>query len=225
MKPIDLAGSVKAAAANQFRMDRRSFFKVTGIAGGGFVLASIMPRALAGDEDVEPLVASSELNAFVEVSSDGKIRIYFSNSEMGQGIKTALPMIIAEEMGAAWEDVEVLQSPVDEVRFGRQGAGGSTTIPRTWDQMRQMGASAREMFISAGALVMEVSRDELNTADSKVSHGSGRSMTFGQLATLAAKQDVPDPDTLTFKDREDYTIIGTSVSGVDNLAITTGLAL
>ena len=160
-----------------------------------------------------------------KLSSDGKITIYSANAEMGQGIKTALPMIIAEELGASWEDVEVLQSPVDESRFGRQGAGGSTTIPRTWNQMRRMGASAREMFISAGALVMEVSRDELKTADSKVTHDSGRYMTFGQLATLAAKQEVPDPDTLTFKDREDYTIIGTSISGVDNLSITTGLAL
>ncbi|MCZ6619646.1 MAG: molybdopterin-dependent oxidoreductase, partial [Gammaproteobacteria bacterium] len=221
----DLISSVKTAVADQLRMDRRSFLKMTGVAGGGFVIASVMPQSFAAEEDVADEVVSSELNAFIKVSSDGKITIYSANAEMGQGIKTALPMIIAEELGARWEDVEVLQSPVDEDRFGRQRAGGSTTIPRTWDQMRRMGASAREMFISAGALVMEVSRDELKTAESKVTHGSGRFMTFGQLATLAAKQEVPDPDSLTFKEREDYTIIGTSISGVDNLSITTGLAL
>ena len=225
MKHVDLISSVKAAMADQLRLDRRSFLKITGVAGGGLVIASVFPMALAAQEDADELTTTSELNAFIKVSSDGKITIYSANAEMGQGIKTALPMIIAEELGASWEDVEVLQSPVDENRFGRQGAGGSTTIPRTWNQMRRMGASAREMFISAGALVMEVSRDELKTADSKVTHDSGRYMTFGQLATLAAKQEVPDPDTLTFKDREDYTIIGTSISGVDNLAITTGLAL
>ncbi|MCH8141121.1 MAG: xanthine dehydrogenase family protein molybdopterin-binding subunit [Proteobacteria bacterium] len=225
MKQVDLISSVKAALADQLRLDRRSFLKITGVAGGALVIASVFPMAQAAEEDVDDLVITSELNAFIKVSSDGKITIYSANAEMGQGIKTALPMIIAEELGASWEDVEVLQSPVDESRFGRQGAGGSTTIPRTWNQMRRMGASAREMFISAGALVMEVSRDELKTADSKVTHNSGRYMTFGQLATLAAKQEVPDPDTLTFKDREDYTIIGTSISGVDNLAITTGLAL
>ena len=229
MKQRDLISSVESALG-QLRLDRRSFLKITGVAGGGFVIASVCPTALAAvsaaSEDAdEALVVTSELNAFIKVSSDGKITIYSANAEMGQGIKTALPMIIAEELGARWEDVEVLQSPVDESRFGRQGAGGSTTILRTWNQMRRMGASAREMFISAGALVMEVSREELKTADSKVTHGSGRYMTFGQLATLAAKQEVPDPDTLTFKDREDYTIIGTSISGVDNLAITTGLAL
>lgn len=225
MKQVDLISSVKAALADQLRLDRRSFLKITGVAGGALVIASVFPMAQAAEEDVDDLVLTSELNAFIKVSSDGKITIYSANAEMGQGIKTALPMIIAEELGASWEDVEVLQSPVDESRFGRQGAGGSTTIPRTWNQMRRMGASAREMFIGAGALVMEVSRDELKTADSKVTHNSGRYMTFGQLATLAAKQEVPDPDTLTFKDREDYTIIGTSISGVDNLAITTGLAL
>lgn len=225
MKQVDLISSVKAALADQLRLDRRSFLKITGVAGGALVIASVFPLAQAAEEDVDDLAITSELNAFIKVSSDGKITIYSANAEMGQGIKTALPMIIAEELGASWEDVEVLQSSVDESRFGRQGAGGSTTIPRTWNQMRRMGASAREMFISAGALVMEVSRDELKTADSKVTHNSGRYMTFGQLATLAAKQEVPDPDTLTFKDREDYTIIGTSISGVDNLAITTGLAL
>ncbi len=233
MKQRNLISSVESALG-QLRLDRRSFLKITGVAGGGFVIASVCPAALASEAesesaasetDGEAPVVTSELNAFIKVSSDGKITIYSANAEMGQGIKTALPMIIAEELGARWEDVEVLQSPVDESRFGRQGAGGSTTIPRTWNQMRRMGASAREMFISAGALVMEVSREELKTADSKVTHGSGRYMTFGQLATLAAKQEVPDPDTLTFKDREDYTIIGTSISGVDNLAITTGLAL
>jgi len=233
MKQRNLISSVESALG-QLRLDRRSFLKITGVAGGGFVIASVCPAVLASEAesesaasetDGEAPVVTSELNAFIKVSSDGKITIYSANAEMGQGIKTALPMIIAEELGARWEDVEVLQSPVDESRFGRQGAGGSTTIPRTWNQMRRMGASAREMFISAGALVMEVSREELKTADSKVTHGSGRYLTFGQLATLAAKQEVPDPDTLTFKDREDYTIIGTSISGVDNLAITTGLAL
>jgi Aerobic-type carbon monoxide dehydrogenase, large subunit CoxL/CutL homologs len=88
-----------------------------------------------------------------------------------------------------------------------------------------MGASAREMFISAGSLVMELPREELTARDSKVVHQAGRFMTFGQLASLAVKQGVPDPSTIRFKAREDYTIIGTSVSGVDNLVISTGAAL
>jgi isoquinoline 1-oxidoreductase beta subunit len=228
MRHTDFVEAIKkatAAAPGQPGIDRRSFLKLSTVAGSGLVLASVLPAPLRAEVDSEPVVVAGELNAFVEVSSDGNVRIYSANAEMGQGIKTALPMVIAEELGARWEDVEVLQSPVDEDRFGRQGAGGSTTVPRTWDQMRRMGASAREMFISAGALVMEVSRQELRTADSKVIHTSGRFMTFAQLATLAAKQDVPDPDELVFKNRSDYTILGTSVSGVDNLALTTGRSL
>jgi isoquinoline 1-oxidoreductase beta subunit len=206
-------------------MKRRTFLQVSGLAGGGMLLGiTTSPRALSA-EAVDDLVVTGELNAFIRVSSDGKITIYSSNPEMGQGIKTALPMIIAEELGAAWEDVEVLQSPVDAEVFGNQRTGGSTTIPRTWDEMRRLGASAREMFISAGSLVMEVPREELDTGESKVVHTSGRFMTFGQLASLAAKQEVPDPETLDFRERQDYTIIGTSISGVDNLAIGTGLAL
>ena len=206
-------------------LNRRSLLKATGLLGGGFLIGQMMPGRALAEEAVQDLVVSGELNAFIRVTSEGRITIYSANPEMGQGIKTALPMIIAEELGAAWEDVEVLQSPVDETTFGRQGAGGSTSIPRNFDAMREMGASAREMFIGAGSLVMEVPREELDTADSKVVHTSGRYMTFGQLASLAAKQEVPDPGSLEFREREDYRIIGTSVSGVDNLSIATGLAL
>jgi isoquinoline 1-oxidoreductase beta subunit len=206
-------------------MDRRTFLRACGLGSGGLLLAAVLPGRALAEDAVPELVASGELNAFIKVTSDGHITIYSANPEMGQGIKTALPMIIAEELGARWEDVEVLQAPVNEDRFGRQSAGGSTSIPRNFDEMRRLGASAREMFISAGSLVMEVPREELHTGDSKVIHESGRYMTFGQLASLAAKQSVPDPESLKFKSREDYTIIGTSVSGVDNLAITTGLAL
>lgn len=206
-------------------LNRRSLLKATGLLGGGFLIGQLGASRALAEEAVQDLVVSGELNAYIRVTSDGRITIYSANPEMGQGIKTALPMIIAEELGAAWEDVEVLQSPVDESTFGRQGAGGSTSIPRNFDAMREMGASAREMFIGAGSLVMEVPREELDTADSKVIHTSGRYMTFGQLASLAAKQEVPDPGSLAFREREDYRIIGTSVSGVDNLSITTGLAL
>jgi isoquinoline 1-oxidoreductase beta subunit len=131
-------------------------------------------------------------------------------------------MIIAEEMGAKWEDVNVLQAPIDAGKFGMQGAGGSTSIPRNFDAMRQMGASAREMLIGAASLLMEVERQDLEARDSTVVHKSGQSRTFGQLATLAAEQPVPDPETLSFKDPRSYTIIGTSVGGVDNLVIAAG---
>ena len=113
-------------------------------------------------------------------------------------------------------------APLDSARYGMQGAGGSTSIPRNFDTMRRMGASAREMLIGAAALLMEVDREGLEARDSRVIDKSGASRTFGQLASLAAEQPVPDPEQLSFKDPRSYTIIGTSVGGVDNLVISTG---
>ena len=222
---MSMIDAVRQAIGQSGGVPRREFLKLTGLAGGGVVLAAVTPRSLAQAEEGAQGAQEVELNAFIQLSTDGTITIYSSNPEMGQGIKTALPMIVAEEMGARWEDVRVLQSAVDEERFGGQGAGGSTTIPRTWDEMRRLGASAREMLISAGALVMELPRDELKAADSQVAHSAGRAMSFGQLATLAAQQEVPDPATLVFKARDEYTILGTSVSGVDNRKLATGVAL
>ena len=208
----------------QGKLSRRGFLKVSALAGGGMMLGFSWTAALAAEE-LGTLVGSRELDAYVKIASDGTITIYSANPEMGQGVKTALPMIVAEEMGAKWADVRVLQAPIDQARFGYQGAGGSTTVPRSFDLMRQMGATAREMLISAASQAMEVPKSELVARDSQVIHKSGgQKLTFGQLAALAVKQPVPDPSTLTFKDPEDYTIIGTSVTGVDNLVLVTGLA-
>lgn len=208
--------------SKQVQHSRRGFLKLTAIASGGLCIGFASTGNAA---DADSSIEFSELNAFVQIDPDGKVTIYSANAEMGQGIKTALPMIIAEELGVAWEDVTVRQSAIDSERFGPIGAGGSTTVPRTWKQMRTMGASAREMLIGAGALVMEVPADELRAEDSKIIHSSGRYRTFAQLARIAAEQPIPDPETLRFKNRENYTLIGSAVSGVDNYSIVTGSAL
>ncbi|XOV82788.1 MAG: molybdopterin cofactor-binding domain-containing protein [bacterium] len=203
------------------RLNRRNLFKVSALAGGGLMLQLNMPLAALA-EDVGTLVESKELNVYVQIDTDGQITIYSSIPEMGQGIKTTLPMIIAEEMGARWEDVVVLDAPLDATKFGLQGAGGSTSVPRNIDTMRRMGASAREMLIGAASLLMEVEREELDARESRVIHVSGESLSFGQLAAVAVRQPVPDPEMLSFKDPRSYTIIGTSVGGVDNLVIVSG---
>ena len=198
-------------------VDRRTFLKVTALTGGGFMLSGVL-RAAAEEED-----DTYALNAFVSIASDGRVTIQASIPDMGQGVKTALPMIIAEELGVAWEDVEVVQAPADESRFGRQATGGSYVIALTFDLMRQTGASAREMLISAGALVMEVPREELRAANSRVEHTrSGQFRTFGELASLAAKQTPPEAESLVYRGRQDYTVIGTAVGSVDNGVIVRG---
>ncbi|MDA9298323.1 molybdopterin-dependent oxidoreductase [Pseudomonadales bacterium] len=203
------------------QMNRRGFLKASALAGGGLMLELTLPTSVLG-QDLGTLVGSKELNVYVQIASDGKITIYSANPEMGQGIKTSLPMIIAEEMGAKWEDVVVLQAPINASKYGLQGAGGSTSIPRNFDMMRQMGASAREMLIGAASESMEVERQDLTAQESTVVHTSGQSLTFGELAALAVRQPIPDPATLSYKDPRAYTIIGTSVGGVDNLVIVTG---
>lgn len=202
------------------RLNRRNLLKASALAGGGLMLELALPAKVFAEED-GALIRSKELNVFVQIETNGQITIYSSIPEMGQGIKTSLPMIIAEEMGAKWEDVQVLDAPLDS-KFGMQGAGGSTSIPRNLQEMRRVGASAREMLISAAALLMEVKREGLEARDSQVVHVSGASRTFGQLASLAAEQPVPDPEYLSFKDPRSYTIIGTSVGSVDNLVIASG---
>ena len=205
------------------RLNRRNLLKASALAGGGLMLELALPARVLAEED-GALIGSKELNVYVQIETNGQITIYSSIPEMGQGIKTSLPMIIAEEMGAKWEDVQVLNAPLDS-KFGMQGAGGSTSIPRNLQEMRRVGASAREMLISAASLLMEVEREGLEARDSQVVHVSGASRTFGQLASLAAEQDVPDPEYLSFKDPRSYTIIGTSVGSVDNLVIASGHAI
>ena len=199
-------------------LSRRSLLKVSAAASGGLLLELSVPVAA---KEAGTLVGSKELNAYVQIDKDGQITIYSATPEMGQGIKTSLPMIIAEEMGARWEDVRVLAAPLDS-KFGRQGAGGSTSVARNFDAMREMGASAREMLIGAAALAMEVERDGLKAENSQVVHTSGALRSFGELARLAAEQPIPDPELLSYKDPRSYTIIGTSVGGIDNLVIATG---
>ena len=200
-------------------MKRRTFLTVSALAGGGLMLQATLPLAA---EELPTLVGSEELNAYIKIASDGKITIYSATPEMGQGIKTALPMIVAEEMEANWDDVEVINAPIDMAKYGFQFVGGSTSIPRHLDTMRRMGASAREMLIGAAADTMEVDRKDLRAENSQVIHISGRKLTFGQLAGAAVKQPVPEPEFLSFKDPRSYTILGKAVSGVDNLVIASG---
>ncbi len=207
------------------RLNRRDFFKLGGIAGGGFVLAfSLGQNARAADNDLQK--ESDELNAYVQISNTGKIIILAKNPEIGQGVKTSLPMIIAEELDADWADVHVVQAPINAALYGLQMAGGSQSVFMNWDLLRKVGASARFMLVSAAAAMWDVPVAECKTHASEVLHpGSNRSLTYAQLADHAAKLMPPDESALVFKKRSEYRLLGTRVSGVDNLAIVTGKPL
>ena len=203
---------------------RRSFLKLTGVAGGGLALAFY----LEGGTQTFAAQAGSEFapNGFIHISPDGSILIYSKNPEIGQGIKTAFPMIIAEELDADWKDVRVEQAPIDQAVYGRQAAGGSRSIPSSWDQLRQAGAVARAMLVSAAAQEWGVPVSECQTEKSTVIHSrSGRRLGYGELANKAAALPVPDATSLTLKKRADYKLLGTRVTGVDNYKLVTGQPL
>ena len=215
----------KESPSSSGQLNRRCFLKASTMAGAGFSLATYFqaPNVLAADQ---PGSDQLELNAFVEIGPDGSISLYAHNPEKGQGTKTSLPMIIAEELGANWNDVTVVRAPFNEARYGIQRAGGSTSTPREFDPMRRAGAAARTMLIGAAARRLSEDPTLFYSENSHVIHrNSGQALTFAELALDAAIQPVPDVDTLVFKPRSEYTIIGTHVGDVDNHTIVSGASL
>ena len=207
------------AQAAPAQLSRRTLFKLSA-AGVGLVIAFALTP-----EGAEAAAAAKEFvpNAFIRVAPDGSIYIYSQKPEIGQGIKTALPLVIAEELDAAWTDVKVEQAPINPKVYGPQGAGGSTSIPTSWDRLRKAGAAARAMLITAAAKQWNVPEAELTAQDSKVIHAkSNREATYASLAVKASSLPIPDEKTLKLKTRDQYRLFGKRYTGVDNQKIVTG---
>src|SRR5262245_28181671 len=207
-------------------MGRRTFLRVSAVAGGGMLLSLYWkPSALAETETAKG-AAGSALNAFVRVAPDGVVTIMAKNPEVGQDIKVLLPMLIAEELDVDWKDVRIEQADLDEPTYGRQFAGGSVAVPNHWLPMRQVGAAARQMLVAAAASEWKVKDSECTTASGRVHHSATkRSLGYGALAAKAAALTPPDPASLKLKDPKKYTLIGKPLTGADNHAIVTGRPL
>ena len=208
-------------------LSRRSILKMSGAASGGLILGVFLSTP-AASQSVSAATADEAFapNAFLEVNPNGRILIYSKGPEIGQGIKTAFPMIIAEELDAAWADVVVRQAPINPAVYGRQSAGGSFSIRGSWDQLRQAGAAARAMLVSAAADQWGVDVSACRTANSYVMHPDSEArLSYASLSMLASKLPVPDVDSVPLKEREDYTLIGTWVGGVENEQLVTGQPL
>ncbi len=205
----------------QKTMQRRSFLKLSTLGGGAVMLGLYEPLALAqragrGGPPLSPL-------AFIKVASNGIVTIMAKNPEIGQGIKTTLPMVIADEFDVDWKDVRVEQTDVDQAKYGGQNAGGSTAIPQNWMPLRQVGAAGRAMFVEAAAQTWGVPAAECSTASGKVYHkASGKSIGYGELAAKVATMTPPAPTSVKLKDPSEFKIIGQPIHGVDNAAIITG---
>ena len=210
-------------------VDRRQFLRVSALAGGGVLLATyIEPVANASARlaGAPKSAADFQPNAFIRITPDGSITIIAKNPEVGQGVRTMLPMIIADELDADWSKVTIEQAPLDTTKFQRQSAGGSTATPTNWMPMRKVGASARAVLVSAAAQTWNVPESELTTSASTVVHqASNRKIGYGELAAKAATITPPDMETVKLKDPKDFTIIGKGMPGVDNHKIVTGKPL
>ncbi len=206
--------------------NRRSFLKVSAVAGGGMLLgfgwlSSCTREAETGLEIPEEW---SEINAFLKIGANGVVTIFSPNPEIGQNVKTSMPMIVAEELDVDWQQVLVEQAPLDTEKYTRQVAGGSQSIRQGWKTLRTAGATARQMLMQAAANQWEVPIAELRTEKGVIYHDkSQQELGYGDVATAAARLSVPE--TVELIDPKDFTIIGTSRKNVDAKEIVTGKPL
>ncbi|TPI53438.1 xanthine dehydrogenase family protein molybdopterin-binding subunit [Mesorhizobium sp. B3-1-3] len=225
---LDEVHSVSAAKA-AMTMGRRTFFKLTGASVAGLVLGFHIGDAAfaAGAVDGDAAAAKDQaVNAFIRIAPDNTVTIYSKCPEIGQGIKTSFGVIIADELDADWNHVVMEQADINPKVYGSQGAGGSTSIPRAWNQLRQAGAGAKAMLVAAAAQAWSVDASQITAQASMLTHAaSGRSATYGSLAAAAAKMPVPDPKGLKLKTRAEYRLIGKRFRGVDDPKVVTGKPL
>ncbi len=205
---------------------RRSFLKTTALAGGGMMLGFSW---LAGCKPTAKDTLSMpkdwfKINGFLKIGENGVVTIMSPNPEIGQNVKTSMPMIVAEELDVDWKNVIVEQAPLDTSIFTRQLAGGSQSIRQGWQSLRMAGASARQMLREAAAQAWQVPVDEITTEAGMLYHKkSGKSAGYGEMASAAA--NVPVPKEVQLKDIKDFNIIGTPRKNVDGLKIVTGKPL
>ena len=202
-----------------FSPRRRDFIKVVSTAGAGLLLDVRLTLHAQVQDGSSPFAP----NAWLRIDRDGTITIVVARSEMGQGVRTSLPMILAEELDADWASVRVEQALADE-KYGSQGTGGSTSVRTSWEKLRKAGATARAMLVSAAAKQWNVAESECRTAAGKVVHApTGRTLSYGELAPRAA--ELPVPDRVTLKDPSQFRIIGTRMPRTDTPSKVDGSAL
>ncbi|MEQ8303535.1 MAG: molybdopterin-dependent oxidoreductase [Cyclobacteriaceae bacterium] len=203
--------------------NRRSFLKAS-LAGGGGLMLSFSWLASCSPVDGTSEVPSAwfDLNAYLTIADNGEVTIMSPNPEVGQNVKTSMPMIIAEELEVSWDDVIVKQAPLNTESFTRQVAGGSQSIRQGWQSLRMAGATAREMLKSAAAKRWNVDASSLKTENGYVVNGSDK-LSYGELASEAATMEVPAEVQL--KDPSAYKIIGTDKGNVDIEGIVSGKPL
>jgi isoquinoline 1-oxidoreductase beta subunit len=200
------------------RMSRRDFLAVTGLAGTGLLLGFALPLR----DDIAALAEPDEHGNFspdimLQIAPDGIVTIWVARSELGQGVRTGLPMIIAEELETPWESVRIEQAPgANDGRYGPQLTGGSLSVRTQYDRLRRIGAVARDMLVAAAANEWGVDADDCVAQRGEVSHtATGRKFGYGALVDAASQLPIPDAKTVELKDPKDFRLIGTRIQRTD----------
>jgi len=205
-------------------LDRRAFLKTGTAAGAGLLIGFHLP-AFASSAEEQEKKSPNPLNAWVHITPDNHVSLILGKSEMGQGIMTALPMILAEELSLDWSKVKIEQAPTNPAIYDH-GTGGSGSIAGSWLPLRRAGAAAREMLISAAAQRWNVNRDTCVAKDGGVLHGARKNfLTYGELAEDAAKLPIPEFKAVPLKNSDDFTIVGHDKRRYEVSAKATGKAV
>jgi isoquinoline 1-oxidoreductase beta subunit len=192
------------------KIDRRSFLKASGMTATGIILG-LQAGCTSAAADGKPFSP----NVYLTINPDGSVFIVAHRSEMGTGIRTGLPLIVADELEADWKRVKVVQAVADEKTYGNQNTDGSFSVRMFFQPMRKAGAMARKMLEQAAANQWSVPVSECTAINHEVIHTSGKKLTFGELTTEAAKLTAPKDEELTLKKKGDWKYIGKSTDIVD----------
>lgn len=207
-------------------LSRRSFIRSSALVGGGILLGvsflNSCKEAAAPPVDIANL-DFKDFNAFIKIAENGYVTIYSPNPEIGQGVKTSMPMIIAEELDVPWDHVTVEQAGLDKVNFTRQVAGGSQSIRFGWDSLRQTGATAKQMLIEAAATRWGVDPSTCTASEGVITNALGETVGYGEVVNEAAL--LPIPENVVLKETADYKIIGSDAINVDLPKIVRGTPL
>lgn len=216
--------------------------KTSSLVGGGLLIGINFFSACNPEVKMPVDLASldyNDFNAFIKIADNGMVTIFSPNPEIGQGVKTSMPMIIAEELDVPWEHVHVVQAPLDTIKYTRQAAGGSQSIRLGWKALRETGALAKQMLVRAAATKWNVAPEECMAAKGIITNAAGETLGYGEIVNEAAKLEeqrqqkladegeeaTVDEQPIVLKDPKDFTIIGQGIRNVDNHKITTGQPL
>jgi isoquinoline 1-oxidoreductase subunit beta len=207
-------------------VSRREFLR-TGAAGGAALVVGfrLSGRAFAYQTEEQEEKTPNPFDAWVRITPDNRVTLILGKSEMGQGIMTALPMILAEELCVDWKNVKVEQAPTNP-KIYELGTGGSGSVAGSWLPLRRAGAAAREMLIAAAAQKWEVGADTCKAVDGQVVHGNPkRYLSYGELVEAAAKLPIPNFNTVPLKNSDDFTLVGHDMRRYEARAKATGTAV